>query len=153
MWLVIGFISLGLLIGSLVGLTAESAVTPLLGLLFAFVGGSVIAVLGRIGKDDRKVAGQAMTALAISCLVGAYAGIFISEYQLLSPNDTHAPQNYTRQSTAERRSVAERKYLRSTYAERAQAIDMQLKNGQLSASQAYEQLYALINEAPKEARK
>lgn len=45
MWLVIGFGGMGTLIGLMLGLTSESAVKSTIALLFAFVGGTVFALL------------------------------------------------------------------------------------------------------------
>ncbi len=48
MWIVAGLFFLGLLVGNLVGLISESAVTSLVGLLFALIGGSVVALQEQI---------------------------------------------------------------------------------------------------------
>src|SRR5688500_11854820 len=85
MWLIVAFSMLGLLVGNLVGLSATSVVTPLLGLLFAFAGSSVIAFLHKLTQQDRKVASYAMTALSVACLVGIYSGVLVNEYRLLTP--------------------------------------------------------------------
>lgn len=70
MWIVIGFAALGFLIGNLVGLTAHSVVTSVLTLIFAFTGGSIIAFLGKLTLDDRRVAGQAICCLSLCCVLG-----------------------------------------------------------------------------------
>jgi hypothetical protein len=91
MWLIVAFAALGLLIGNLVGLTAQSVVSSLLGLLFAFVGGSVLVFLEKLTPEIRKLAGQSILALSVSCLIGTYVGIVVSEWQLLSPKRTVKP--------------------------------------------------------------
>jgi len=74
MWVIVGRFLLGLLVGNLVGMTAESVATPLLGLLFAFIAGSVIALLGKLPPEDRRLAGQCIAALSLGCLSARTAG-------------------------------------------------------------------------------
>lgn len=85
MWIISGLAALGFLIGNLVGLTASSVVTPLLGLLFAFAGGSVLGLLHKINDRDRQIAGASLLALSIFCLGGMYLGILTTQYRWLSP--------------------------------------------------------------------
>jgi hypothetical protein len=142
MWVIIGLFLLGLLVGNLVGLTATSVVTPLLGLLFAFVGGSVIVMLGKLPSADRRLAGQCIVALALGCLIGTYGGIVVTEYQLLSPKIDHVPA--TRMTVADRKAYL---YLRSEVMAPAAAIQLQYAQGHITAEEAYGQLRALLQKA------
>jgi hypothetical protein len=141
MWLGFAFATLGLLIGTLVGLTAESVVQSLLGLLFAFMGGSVIALLGKLSSEDRKAAGQAIAALSISCLIGIYSGIIVTQYHLLSPRI----EGTRAQDTSKRVEITTDRYLRSAILERANAIDIMYKKKYITLEQAYEELYSLAS--------
>jgi hypothetical protein len=150
-WLTIGFAALGLLVGNLVGLTSESVVTPLLGLLFTFMGSSILVVLNKLNAEDRKIAGKAVLALASCCLVGVYLGIALAEYRLLTPGRGHSvwassPQAATASGTREQKTstAAEPyKYLRSDVLDQANAVDIKMVRGELTLPQAYEQMYAL----------
>lgn len=108
MWVVIGFAALGLLIGNLVGLTSESIVAPLISLLFVFIGGSLFAFLHKLSTADRRLAGASLLALSLACLVGTYAGIYVAEYQVLSPANRRAPtagNKYVRNATVSRATL------------------------------------------------
>lgn len=134
----LAFASLGFLIGSLIGLSAESTLGVVLPLLFAFGGGSAVTFLHKLEPVDRKLAGAAVTALSLFCLAGVYSGIFVSEHQLLSPS---ADQD------AELGSIEARKYLRSVDARLVDVIDQRYKGRELTAAEAYEALYQLASEA------
>src|SRR5215469_8320878 len=85
LWFVLGFGALGLLIGNLVGMTSESAVTPVMGLVFAFAGSSILALLHKISHEDRQLAGKAIFVLCAFCLLGVFLGIVVDERKLLTP--------------------------------------------------------------------
>jgi len=135
MWIIIAFLSLGFLVGNLAGLTAETVTSTLLGLLFAFAGGSAIAFMHKLDRDARIDASRAILSLSVACLIGVYVGIFVSEHQFLSPD---SPKN------AHRSSVQARKYLREKLLPQAEVIDQQKANLQLTTEEAYEKLYELI---------
>ncbi len=137
---VFAFACLGFLIGNLLGLSAESALSVVLPLLFAF-GGGFIAFLHKLEPADRRLAAGAVAALALSCLLGAYVGIAASEYQLLTPGTDRAES---------RAAVAERKYLRTVDFDDVQTIDQRYKTNELTADRAYEELYRLVSEGNAE---
>lgn len=141
MWLAFAFAMLGLLIGTLVGLTSESVVQTLLGLLFALMGGSVIALLGKLSPEDRKTASQAIASLSIACLIGIYSGIIVNQYRLLSPRvDSNKPKV---PSTVE---ISKETYIRSATIDKANAIDIRYHKKLITAEQAYEEMYSLARE-------
>jgi hypothetical protein len=133
-----GFASLGFLIGNLIGLSAESTLGVILPLLFAFGGGSAVAFLHKLEPGDRRMAGAAITALSLFCLIGAYTGILVSEHQLLSPASSESRETL---------SVADRKYLRAIDARQVDLIDARYKARELTAAEAYEALYELASKA------
>lgn len=143
--IVLAFGSLGFLIGNLVGLSAESTVSVLIPLLFTFGGGSAVALLPKLGQADRLIAATAVVSLSVFCLLGVYAGIVVSERQLLSS----APARDRRAVTAPARaSIEERKYLRQVSFDSVALIDQRYKDRLLTATQAYEQLYGLVTRSP-----
>ena len=139
MWIPAGFGALGLLIGTLIGLSAESLVKSMLSLLFTLVGGSVVLLLHKLGPEDRKVAGASIFSMSVCCMLALYAGILVTQFRLLSPSQAIAGAN-TRFTDSSFR------YLRSSTQERANQIDTQLQNKQITQEQAYEQMYQLARE-------
>jgi hypothetical protein len=132
--LVVAFASLGLLIGNLAGLSATSLVTQLIGLLFAFFGGSIIAYLTQLSLEVQRSAGLSIASFSIACLVGVYFGIMVSEFQLLSPQ-------YVQRSDDE---ISANKYLRNQLVPKIVTIDQQLRAGLVTHSDAYNQLRAFV---------
>ena len=135
---VLAFLMLGFLIGNLVGLTAESVVSVLVPLLFAFGGGSAIGFLHKLDSTARQAASKSILALAVACLIGTYVGILVSEHQLLTPE--------SRRATRAGASISESKYLRSYVISKADQIDQLKATGALTPEKAYEALYSLISE-------
>ena len=100
-WSVAGFVALGYLTGTLVGMSASPVTGALVGLLFAFAGGSGVAFFKTLTPEERVSAGQGIMALSLGCLLGVYSGIVVSEFRLLSPRGTQ-PGLTAQQPTAAR---------------------------------------------------
>jgi len=170
MWIVLGFLSLGFLVGNIVGMTAQSVVTSLLGLLFAFAGGSVLSIMHKLDVADRNAAGQAVMALSLSCLLGIYSGIFVSEHRLLSPAvpatstksemmQRNVEATPTSQSQETKQQVqgkegtipsAANKYLLSLSVDEIDQIDQLRTSGKISSDEAYKRLHNLVMRSAKE---
>ena len=118
---IFAFACLGFVIGNLVGLSAESTLSVVLPLLFAFGGGSAVAFLHKLPPSERRLAAAAVVTLSLSCLIGVYTGIVVSEHQLLSPSIDDSD---------DRTAVADRKYLRRIDIEEVQRIDQAYKTGE-----------------------
>lgn len=156
MWLAFAFATLGLLIGTLVGLTSESVVQSLIGLLFALMGGSVIALLGKLSPEDRTKASQAIASLSIGCLIGIYSGIIVTQYRLLSPRiestkpliaaQAPSPPAPPEPKGAARAEISKERYVRSAIIDKANAIDIRYKSNRITLEQAYEEMYSLARE-------
>jgi hypothetical protein len=129
-WLVAAYSALGFLVGNLAGLSAAKVTTSLLGLLFAFGGGTAIALLKNLNDEQRRMAGQAILALSVSCLLGTYTGIGVAEYQLMTPEA----------AKGERKSVVDRKLMREHLIETAHSIDQRLANRDITVETAYREL-------------
>lgn len=136
MWVILGFGALGLLIGHLVGFSATSVVTQLIGVLFVFAGGSLLAFLHKLNRSDRATAGGALMALSLSTVAGIYISILMTEHRWLSPRDTQASP------PAIARAVP-RPYVRSGAASAAAAIDIRYKANVISLDAAYREMYEL----------
>jgi hypothetical protein len=107
MWIPLGFGALGFLIGNLVGLSSTPIVKQVVGLLFAFAGGSVLAFIRKLKAQDRKTAGAAIFALSLACTLGLYIGVLTKTHHLLSPQrttDTLDP-DYLRNAKASRAAL------------------------------------------------
>jgi hypothetical protein len=135
----IAFASLGFLIGTLIGLTAQSVVAAFLPMLFAFAGGSLVAFLDRFRGEDRRTALTAIAALCLACLAGVYSSIAISERQLLSPRGRRIADQ-----VAAPPAVADLKYLRADTTSAWKAIDQKVRTGLLSKDEGYAQLIAVL---------
>jgi hypothetical protein len=135
MWLVLGFGSLGALLGFMLGLTSESVVKTVIPLLFAFVGGSIFAVLGKLSESDRKLAGQSVFALSVSCALGTAIGIGTNQYRLLSPHPNEAQISYEAKNDDYLKKAA----VKSS----ADEIDSEKQQGYLTINQAYERMYQI----------
>ena len=136
MWTILAFIALGFLIGNLVGLTATSVTGAVLGLLFAFGGGSAIAFIRKLDNTERVLASKAILALSFSCLLGLYTGIFVCEYQLLTPEEV----------ASKRVSVSQRKLTRDSIVSAAHSIDQHRANEEIELEEAYKEMYQLHQE-------
>jgi hypothetical protein len=149
MWLILAFASLGFLIGNLVGMTASSVVVPIAGLLFAFVGGSAIGFLHKVDAHTRTLASKAILSLCLSCFVGVYLGVAVSEYQLLTPGRNKAVQASVKSAGKPILDAADslgtrKYYLRADVISSLDDIDDRYVNHHLSAEEAYQQLHTLL---------
>ena len=170
-WAAFSFGALGLLVGNLVGFTAESITASIVPLLFAFGGGSAIAFLQKLSVPDQRTAASAIFGLSLGCLVGLYAGLYVAERQLLTPPERRGllSEEYLEVLRSEedpevRRMVAEAlgssqgriaptvtgfRYLRAQQVEAADAIDAALYARGInpeSLLEAYQAMYALIKD-------
>jgi hypothetical protein len=92
----LSFAALGLLIGSIAGLTSAAITTSLLSALFAFVGGSVLAFLPKFNNEDRRVASSAIAGLSMAATIGLYGSLYVREHRVLSSSDGGAGGGYLR---------------------------------------------------------
>jgi mannitol-specific phosphotransferase system IIBC component len=112
MFVVLGFTSLGLLVGSIAGLSSADLTLTLFGLVFAFAGGSVIAFMGKMPKPSIVLASIALASFCLAAVMALYVGLFMKVNEILfttpkqiisagkqssqkpPPNDTVAQQGY-----------------------------------------------------------
>lgn len=83
-WFFLGQAAFGLLIGLFVGLSVSEVVVSVIGLLFAFVGGSILVLIK--GKTDRQlsVIGVSVTVLCMFIIAGTFSGIYMRVNNVLS---------------------------------------------------------------------
>jgi len=144
MWIVVGFAALGFLIGNLVALTSESAVNPLISLLFVFVGGSVLGFLHKLNDKDRTIAGASVLSLSLCCLGGVYIGIWTNQHRWLSPSTALAAPTAAKSTSADTGAVRPPDYyLRAASGSDADLIDRVKQRGEMKADDAYERMYQL----------
>jgi hypothetical protein len=134
--LVIGFGSLGLLIGTLLAMSAEPLAHGVIAAMFALFGGSLLSFLKRFESKDQIKTGFGVAAISIGTLIGVYSGLYITEHQLFTP------QNLRVTSASMKESVP--KYLRDFQMTRAETIDAQYRNNHITIQQAYDQLRQVI---------
>ena len=89
-WLFIGQSFFGLLIGGLVGLSISPIVGTVMGLLFAFIGGSLIVLIKGRDEGELEMIGKSITALSFFMLVGVSLGISLRTNSLFT-----SPPAYT----------------------------------------------------------
>lgn len=129
-----GMLALGIVVGTLVAMSATSLAQGVLAALFALFGGSLLGFLKQVRVEDQLKVAAGVLAIAVGTLIGIYSGIYVNEYKLLTPPQLRASEQDT-------------KYLRAAELSRANAIDQQYRNHQLQAEEAYAQLRKLIEEA------
>jgi hypothetical protein len=142
MWFGLAFVALGFLAGQLVALSASSLATSLLGLLFAFGGGSAISLLKKLEGADRILACKGIFLLSVGCLTGIYSGIYVSQYQVLTPDRTVA---------AARVKSGSVQYLRENVTTAALAVAQRKANRDLTTAQAVDELVGIVDRASRKA--
>ena len=127
---------LGLLIGNMVGLSADSLARIVIPAILAFTGGSLLVILNKLSINQIRMAAVAIVMLSLSCLLGVYLGILQSEYRIFSPQYADHISNSG--------SPIQRKYLRDNEISRILSIDTQYNNQQIDAKVAYDQLFEVV---------
>jgi uncharacterized membrane protein AbrB (regulator of aidB expression) len=86
-WLLTGHLVFGLTIGLMVGMTKSSVVSGVLPLLFAFAGGSIVAL--SIGEnrtpEQLETLGKQLGGFGIGTVIGLLVGAILSKIELQLP--------------------------------------------------------------------
>ncbi len=111
-YVVIGFTSLGLLIGSIAGLSSAELTLPLFGFLFAFAGGSVITFMGKIPKPSIGLASIALASFCLAALITLYVGLYIkvNEILFINPKQTISASHKSAETTPLNNIVTQQGY-------------------------------------------
>jgi hypothetical protein len=130
---------MGLLVGTLLALSAESVAQALIAALFALFGGSLLAFLRHVSLIDQLKTSAGVLAISVGTLGGVYSGIYVNQHQLLTPTALQAS----------RPSDVVNTYLRGYVMPTSAAIDTQYRNKELTAEQAYQRLHELVDKQSK----
>lgn len=142
MWLVVGLGFMGMLVGMLAGMSRSVIVQPLIALLFAFVGGSVFAILSKLSAEDRGLAGKMVSSLSACCLIGVISGMTIIRHQYLVPAEIRQDVAKACMSS----NPPPECMLRSSNPGEAAIIDEKKNAGKMSGDQAYDALRKLYQQ-------
>jgi len=74
-WFLLGCVFLGLLIGLITGLSISPIVGTVVGLVFAFAGGSIIVLIKGRSETDLDLIGKSLASLSIFMIIGIAIGI------------------------------------------------------------------------------
>ena len=136
------FSCLGALVGTLLAFSSQSLVQAVVAAVFAFFGGTVLAVIGNKTRAEQQAVAVGTLGISLGALIGVYSGIYVNEHELLSP-----PGQKTLVSTGlTTPDKVYRKYLRENSLRAAAEIDQKRRTGVLTAEKAYEHLYKLLEE-------
>jgi len=72
----VSYFTLGFVIGNLAGITEAAITIPIISGLFAFIGGSAIAMLQKIKFRDRVTASLMVLTICLGLLSGLYVGLW-----------------------------------------------------------------------------
>ena len=76
-WLILGQLWFGLLLGLIVGLSASPIVETAIGLLFAFIGGSLVFLIKDRKPEELETIGMCLSVFAFFMILGIIAGILL----------------------------------------------------------------------------
>ncbi len=132
---IIAFVSLGLLVGHITGMTSAPVSNNLIGLIFAFGGGTAISYLRKIPEKDRRAAAICIASLCISCLLGLFSGILINEYKLLSPKSA---------DSSDFNQLGSSKYLKKSKLDKIYLIHHKYRVEDITCVEAYDEIFSIV---------
>jgi hypothetical protein len=128
-----GYGALGLLIGTLTGLSSSPIANALLAGLLAFAGGGLGFLVEKLNdRQKAAISGGVLSAFSISCLVGLLAGIAIKANDVLTfrAHGVPAAKALSQANHDESSAVTEpNAYLRVENASALKALDQQCRTG------------------------
>jgi len=90
-WFYLGQICFGILVGLLVGVADSEIVNSVVGLLFAFIGGSIIALIKGRKINELVLIGKSISLMTVSMLLAVSLGIYIRVSDPFELNKTQHP--------------------------------------------------------------
>ena len=87
MWFYAGLIFLGLSGGFLVALSITPVVGTLLGVLFVFAGGSILALIKGKDAEERNTIGKSIISITVGIVLGISVGIYVRNFDLLGSSE------------------------------------------------------------------
>lgn len=91
-WIILGCACLGILIGFMSGMSVSPIVSAVVGLIFAFTGGSIIVLIKGRGDEELSLMGQCISALTLMVLAGVVIGVAARANDWLYFKDSKSPQ-------------------------------------------------------------
>lgn len=94
-WIVSGCALLGLTIGFMTGMSVSPTVNALIGLLFAFTGGSVILLIKGRTTDELAIMGKSISVLALGLFIGVLLGVMarVNDWMNFTAPTSNATEN------------------------------------------------------------
>jgi hypothetical protein len=135
----IAFGSLGLLVGSVSGLSSSELTIPLFGFLFSFVGGSLLSFFGKMSRTPIILSCIALASFSVAMLLALYVGLFIKVNEVMFL-DSKIRSNTSKDSTMLKQQEAYRSILRNNKQELTLYLTSEIKRGNLSIQKACEWL-------------
>jgi hypothetical protein len=135
-----GYLTLGILVGLLVGMTRASVVGAVIPLLLAFSGGTAIAFFAKQSAEIRKIAERNIFGLSAGAIAGVVLGIVVSDNRLLTF------RAYQQDAVAKEAAHSRETYLFNNRIKSVQAVEQKLGNGRLTLEQAYEELKKICSQ-------
>src|ERR1019366_7460671 len=80
-----GLLALGVLVGTLLAMSAQSLAQSVIAALFALFGGSLLAFLEKLAPANQIKVAAGVFAISLGTLGGLYSGLYVNEHQLLTP--------------------------------------------------------------------
>jgi len=133
-----GLGALGLLVGTLLAFSSERLVQGVIAAIFTLFGGSLLSILQRLNSDQQVTMACGILAVSLGTLTGTYSGVYVNQHQLLTPETlrvTVAPGDGQESPP---------NYLKNFVVPKAAQIDTQYRAGQITCSQAYDQLTSAL---------
>ncbi|MEM7472929.1 MAG: hypothetical protein AAF340_16395 [Pseudomonadota bacterium] len=132
-WL-FGFLGLGLLVGTIAGLSTAALTVTLLTLLFSLFGGSLVVFINKLDSDQRTLAGAGLAVFSLSCTIALYASLTVRLNDLLIFQELKSEREAVVPSPNQQ--PAQRSYPRSGVTELTNALTPLICNGQLTLTAA-----------------
>jgi len=144
----VGLFALGVLVGTLVALSAQSLAQAVIALLFAMFGGSLLALFQKLAVPEQIKVAAGILAISLGTLAGVYSGIFVTEHQILTPTSRRFTQQLDdgKGKTTKGQTYL---YLRENSLNKVNEIDQKYRTKLLSPEEAYEQLHSALTEDQK----
>lgn len=139
----LAFLTFGIMLGLMIGMTSESVVSAFLPLAFTLFGGSLLIFLNTVSATLRPLALWIVFSLSLGIISGVLSGIWISENRVLSPTADRSAKPAVVTCATE---TADRKYLRNFTTSDLDIIIQKVDGGVITKEEAYIKILDLVKE-------
>jgi hypothetical protein len=84
-WLAVGHAFFGLTVGLMVGMTRSAVVSGVLPLLFAFAGGTVVALSIGYSEEELRIIGRQLATFGAGTILGIFVGVTLKQLKVDLP--------------------------------------------------------------------